>query len=115
MRDIDSAKVCTEKGRKLTQGLVASGKRHGYNLIVSGEPAMWFMREEGDDTMEIHQAWVAECVRRGVFMANHHNLFINTAMTDEDIAFTLEVADDAFAAIAKRGLVPQSGAAGKDR
>jgi len=115
MRDIDSAKICTEKGRKLTQGLVAAGKKHGYNLIVSGEPAMWFMREEGDDTMEIHQAWVAECVRRGVFMANHHNLFINTAMTDEDIAFTLEVADDAFAAIAKRGLVPQSGMAGKDR
>ena len=115
MRDIDSAKICTEKGRKLTQGLVAAGKKHGYNLIVSGEPAMWFMREEGDDTMEIHQAWVAECVRRGVFMANHHNLFINTAMTDDDIAFTLEVADDAFAAIAKRGLVPQSGMAGKDR
>ena len=115
MRDIDSAKICTEKGKKLTQGLVAMGKRHGYNLIVSGEPAMWFMREEGDDTMEIHQAWVAECVKRGVFMANHHNLFINTAMTDDDIAFTLEVADDAFAAIAKRGLVPQSGMAGKDR
>ena len=115
MRDIDSAKICTEKGRKLTQGLVAAGKKHGYNLIVSGEPAMWFMREEGDDTMEIHQAWVAECVKRGVFMANHHNLFINTAMTDDDIAFTLEVADDAFAAIAKRGLVPQSGMAGKDR
>lgn len=115
MRDIDSARICTEKGRKLTEGLVAAGKRHGYNLIVSGEPAMWFMREEGDDTMEIHQAWVAECVKRGVFFTNHHNQFINTAMSDEDLAYTLDVADEAFATIAKRGLVPQPGMAGKGR
>jgi glutamate-1-semialdehyde 2,1-aminomutase len=106
LRRIDSARICTEKGRALTAGLVAAGKRHGYDLVVSGEPAMWFMRLAGDDSSEIHQAWVGECVRRGVFFANHHNLFINTAITDADIAFTIEVADDAFATIAKRGFVP---------
>jgi glutamate-1-semialdehyde 2,1-aminomutase len=105
MRELDVAKVCTEKGKKLTAGLVAAGKRHGFNLVISGEPSMWFMRMADDDTSEIHQAWVSECVRRGVFFANHHNLFINAAITDEDIDYTLNVADDAFAAVAKNGPV----------
>jgi len=103
MRKIDAARICTEKGKKLTSGLAAAGKKHGFDLRISGEPAMWFMRIADDDTYELHQAWVAECVRRGVFFTNHHNLFMNTAMTDEDISFTLGVADEAFAALAKNG------------
>ncbi len=103
MRKIDSAKVCTEKGVKLTNGLVAAGKKHGYELRISGEPAMWFMDMANDPNFDLHQAWVAECVRRGVFFTNHHNQFINAALSDEDIAFTLEVADEAFAALTKNG------------
>lgn len=103
MRSIDAARVCTEKGRKLTEGLRAVGARHGFDLRISGEPAMWFMRIANEPNFELHQAWVAECVRRGVFFTNHHNLFINAALSDEDIAFTLDVADDAFAAVAKDG------------
>lgn len=109
MRKIDVAKVCTEKGKKLTSGLVAAGRKHGYDLIVSGEPAMWFMRMGGDENMTIHQAWVAENVKRGVFYTNHHNLFINAALSDADIQYSIEVADEAFASIAKRGLVPAAG------
>ena len=85
---------------------MAAGKKHGYDLVISGEPAMWFMRQGGDENMEVHQAWVAENVKRGVFYANHHNLFINAALTDADIAYSIEVADEAFAAIAARGIVP---------
>ncbi len=103
MRSMDVAKVCTSKGRALTAGLVDAGKRHGFDLVVSGEPAMWFMRMADDYSGEIHQAWVAECVRRGVFFVNHHNLFINAALSDEDIAWTLDVANEAFEAVAKNG------------
>ncbi len=101
LKKIDSAKVCLEKGRKLTAGLVEAGKRHGFNLKVSGEPSMWFMRITDDDDFILHQKWVAECVKRGVFFTNHHNLFINAALSDEDIAFTLDVADEAFGVVAK--------------
>ena len=103
MRTMDVAKVCAEKGGKLTRGLVEAGKRHGFDLRVSGEPAMWFMRQPSDDTYQTHQAWVSECVRRGVFFTNHHNQFINAALSDEDIAFTLAVADEAFSVVAKNG------------
>ncbi len=45
---------------------------------------------------------VGECVRRGIYFVNHHNLFINCAMTEEDIKFTHEVADEAFRVVKKR-------------
>ena len=50
----------------------------------------------------LHQAWIAECVRRGVFFTNHHNHFINASLTDADIQETLEIADEAFAAVENR-------------
>ena len=34
---------------------------------------------------------------------NHHNLFINTAITDDDIAYTVDVAEDAFRALRAAG------------
>lgn len=100
---IDGAALMTRQGEKLTRGLVETADRHGFHLKVTGEPAMWFMRLTDDDTGVIHQRWVSECVRRGVFFTSHHNLFINTAITDEDIAYTLDVAEDAFRALRPAG------------
>ena len=71
----------------------------GYDLHVSGVPSLFYLRLADDPSLMLHQEWIAECVRRGVFFTSHHNHFINASLTDEDIAFTLEVADDAFKAI----------------
>ena len=70
--------------------------------MISGARSMWYMRIADDPSLKVHQRWVAECVRRGVYFANHHNLFVNYAMTPEDLDYTLEVADDAFRAIKKQ-------------
>jgi glutamate-1-semialdehyde 2,1-aminomutase len=48
---------------------------------------------------DLHKAWIAENVRRGVFLTNHHNHFTCAAVTEKDIQFALEVADDAFKAV----------------
>lgn len=107
MRELDSAKVCLETGRKLTTGLVEVAASNGFDLVVSGEPSMWFMRTAAldghlDPDYLLHQAFVSECVRRGVFFTNHHNLFICTAVSQADITFTLEVADEAYRAVRSR-------------
>ena len=91
-----------EKGTKLTQGLVEAGKRHNIDLVVSGEPALFYFRIANDDSLFLHQEWVAECVSRGIFFTSHHNHFINAALTDEDIEYTIDVADDAFSVVAER-------------
>lgn len=88
-------------GKKLTEGLVQAAHGHGLHLKVSGELPMWYMRITDDESQMLHQEWIAACVQRGVFFTNHHNHFLNAALTEEDITFTLEVADDAFRAVRK--------------
>lgn len=101
LKRINGTDIMREKGIKLTTGLKEIAKDNGFNLEISGHPSMWYMRIGDDDSMILHQKWVSECVRRGVFFANHHNLFINCALSDEDIEYTLEVAEEAFKAMKK--------------
>lgn len=96
LNKINGPKLMNELGKKLTDGLVDIGKSHGFNLIVSGAPSMWYMRIANDDSLTLHQEWIAQCVKRGVFFTGHHNQFINCAITDEDIKLTHTIADEAF-------------------
>lgn len=96
LKEIDAPARLLEIGKKLTDGLAGVASSHGLTLNISGELPLWYMRIADDESQVLHQAWIAACVQRGVFFTNHHNHFINTALTDEDIAYTLEVADDAF-------------------
>ena len=99
MKALDIPTMFREKGLKLTNGLKEAAANNGFNMVVSGEPALFYLRIADDNSLFIHQDWIQECVKRGIFFAGHHNHFINAALTDEDINFTLEVADEAFKAI----------------
>ena len=101
MKKLDIPTLFKEKGTMLTQGLVKAGKEHGFDLVASGAPALFYLRIANDDSMLLHQEWIAECVNRGVFFASHHNHFINAALTDEDIKQTIEIAEEAFSVVAK--------------
>lgn len=107
MREIDSAKICLDRGRAVTSVLQQAATANGFDLRVTGEPSMWFMRTASldgviDNDLLLHQAFVSECVRRGAFFTNHHNLFTCTALSDDDIALTGEIADDAYKAVRSR-------------
>lgn len=102
LKAIDGPRLMLELGTKLTKGLEAAAKNNGFNLIVSGEPSMWYMRLEDDGSQMLHQEWIAECVKRGAYFTNHHNMFICCAMSDEDIRYTCEVADEAFRVVRAR-------------
>lgn len=103
LREQNGAKIMLEKGRKLCRGLSAAGAKYGYDLKITGEPSMWYMRLEEDDSGMLHQEFIGQCVRRGAFFTNHHNLFMNCAVSDEDIRHTLEIAEEAFDALGKKG------------
>lgn len=101
MKKLDTPKMFLEKGTKLTEGLKAAGKEHGFDLITSGAPALFYLRIANDDSLVLHQEWIAEMVSRGIFLASHHNHFINASLTDEDIKHTIEVAEECFGIVAK--------------
>ena len=102
MKKLDCPRLLIEKGKKLTDGLVASGKKYGFDLRVTGVPSLFYLRIADDPTLMLHQGWIAECVKRGVFFTNHHNHFINASLTDEDIKETIEIADEAFSVVRDR-------------
>ncbi len=102
MKKLGCPKLLIEKGTKLKNGLVTTALKYGYDLHVSGVPSLFYLRIADDPTLMLHQEWIAECVKRGVFFTNHHNHFINASLSDKDIAETLEVADEAFKVVRER-------------
>ena len=96
LAELNGAKLMCDKGRTLTDGMKRIAAEEGYELVVTGEPSMFFMRLANDPTGARHQAFVANCVKRGVFFVNHHNLFINCSLTDEDMETTWKVVREAF-------------------
>ncbi|MDR0451683.1 MAG: aminotransferase class III-fold pyridoxal phosphate-dependent enzyme [Treponema sp.] len=109
MKRLGLPKLLHEKGLKLREGLVAAAQKHGFDLRVTGMPALFYLRladAAGDSagkpptpSFMLHQRWIAEMVRRGIYLTNHHNHFLNYALSDEDIDTTVAVADEAFAAL----------------
>lgn len=102
LREINAPKLLIEKGTKLRTGLIETAQKHGYDLRVTGVPSLFYLRLADDPSLMLHQTWVAECVKRGVYFTNHHNHFINASLSDEDIAETIAVADEAFAVLRDR-------------
>ena len=102
MKRLELPRLLIEKGTKLAEGLKSTATKYGFDLRVTGVPSLFYLRLADDPTLKLHQEWIAECVKRGVFFTNHHNHFINAALSDEDIAETVEIADEAFAVIRER-------------
>lgn len=102
MKNLDCPKILIEKGTMLKNGLIETATKYGYDLHVSGIPSLFYLRLADDPSLMLHQEWIAECVKRGVYFTNHHNHFINASLTDEDIATTIAVADEAFSIIKNR-------------
>jgi glutamate-1-semialdehyde 2,1-aminomutase len=83
-------------GTMLCDGLVKLAQERGINLKVSGEPALFYLMIKDDDSLLLHQEWIAECVKRGLWLTNHHNHFINLAMTEETVKESLAIAAEAM-------------------
>ena len=99
MREMDLPRILNEKGTMLKNGLIETAKKYGYDLHVTGAPSLFYLRIADDPSLSTHQQFIAECVKRGVFFTNHHNHFINAALTEEDIKETIAVADEAFSVV----------------
>ena len=101
MKKLDIPTMFRKLGTELTDGFKAAAANNGFDLVVSGEPALFYLRIANDDSLMLHQEWVAECVCRGLFLASHHNHFINASLTEDDIKLSIDIAEDAFNEVRK--------------
>lgn len=102
LAEIDAPARFAQLGTELTTGLVQAAADNGFHLVTSGAPALFYLRLADDDSLMLHQEWIAECVQRGVYFSSHHNHFMNAAMTRADITETVEIAHEAFAVLRSR-------------
>ncbi len=102
MNRINAPQIMMDQGKKLLDGMVEIGKGYGYELKVTGLPSMPYLRITNDESLMLHQQWCAECTMRGAYFSSHHNWFVSTEHTDEDIQKTLEIADEGFKAVKKQ-------------
>ena len=67
MKRLGVPALLIEKGTKLKEGLIAAGKKYGFDLHVSGIPSLFYLRIADDPSLMLHQEWIAECVKRGIY------------------------------------------------
>jgi glutamate-1-semialdehyde 2,1-aminomutase len=90
------------RGSQLMGGLREQAESHGVDIVVSGPPAMPFVRFVDGEPSEHAFIWAAEALRRGAFVHPWHNWFLSTAHTEDDINQVLEATDSAFRHLAGR-------------
>ena len=86
-------------GDQLRAGLDEASNRHGFSLRQTGPSQMPLVMFDEDPGLSKGYFWGQQLMKGGVYMHPWHNMFICDAMTEADIAQTLQVADEAFAAL----------------
>jgi glutamate-1-semialdehyde 2,1-aminomutase len=100
----DVVSLLRRSGETLMRGLVELGRKHGYTVTPSGPPAVPFIGFAEDPSLRRQQRFCAEVTQRGAFFHPHHNWFMSAAHSTQDLAATLQMADQAFAVLAAESL-----------
>jgi glutamate-1-semialdehyde 2,1-aminomutase len=104
MLETDGIAHLERVGNALRQGWQQVADAHGVGIRQTGPVSIPLMLFDGDDMSkrDVPRAYrfSAELADRGVYLHPIHNGFLSTALTDEDVAHTLEASDEAFAVVA---------------
>jgi glutamate-1-semialdehyde 2,1-aminomutase len=99
-------------GAKLRAGIVAAGERHGFAVQAPGEDAVFGVRFTDHKPLrtwmdlttankDLGLRWALELIRRGLLVNPNEKFYISIAHTEADVDKTLDIADQAFAALKK--------------
>ena len=97
LRDTDYLEHTITLGEQLRAGLADVARKHDVDFRQSGPVQMPLFLFGGDADFRRGYFWCGEMAKRGMYMHPWHNMFICAAMTEADIAATVDAADAAFA------------------
>ena len=97
-------------GARLRAGMIESGQRHGFPVQAPGEDAVWGLRftprrplrnwiDLTTHDKDLGWRWAIELMKRGLLVNPNEKFYISLAHTDADVDRTLQIVDDAFAAV----------------
>jgi glutamate-1-semialdehyde 2,1-aminomutase len=99
----------SKTGSRLRTGIVDSGARHGFTVQCPGEDAVWGVRftpRKLRTWMDLTSAdkalglqWALELIKRGLLVNPNEKFYISLMHSDDDVDRTLEIIDQAFAAM----------------
>lgn len=102
IRDTSYLEHTVNLGQMLRSGLDERGKAHGFELSQTGPVQMPMIQFKDDPDFRFAMAFASAMILRGVYILPYHNLFVCAAMTKDDIAQTIDVANDVLADMAER-------------
>ena len=97
-------------GSRLRAGIVASGTSHGFDVQAPGEDAVFGVRFTNRRPLrtwmdlttadkDLGYRWALELIKRGLLVNPNEKFYISIMHSDDDIARTLDIIDEAFAAL----------------
>jgi glutamate-1-semialdehyde 2,1-aminomutase len=86
-------------GQRLRDGLAERAEAAGLGLRQSGPVTMPLFLFDDDPDLRLGFCWSSAMLARGIYVHPWHNMFLSAAMTEADIAQTLDAAEGAFGAL----------------
>ncbi|WP_296595257.1 aminotransferase class III-fold pyridoxal phosphate-dependent enzyme [Phenylobacterium sp.] len=102
VRDTDYLERMTALSETLRKGLDDRAKAAGFGFRQTGPGVMPLFLFDDDPDLRKGFCWSSEMLSRGVYVHPWHNMFLCAAMTEADIAATLDAAEGAFAALKRQ-------------
>jgi glutamate-1-semialdehyde 2,1-aminomutase len=102
VRDTDYLERITALGETLRAGLAERAKAAGFGFRQSGPGVMPLFLFDDDPDLRKGFCWSSEMLARGVYVHPWHNMFLCAAMTEADIAQTLDAAEAALVALKRQ-------------
>ena len=102
VRESDYLERITDLGARLRAGLAERASAAGFGFRQTGPGTMPLFLFDDDPDLRKGFCWSSVMLARGVYVHPWHNMFLCAAMTDGDIDFALDAAEQAFQTLKKR-------------
>ena len=89
-------------GTTIQRGLGEQARAHGLDVVVSGPPALPFLRFVDDDEFALSHVFAATAAQHGVWLHPVHNWFVSPALSEADLEQVLDGTDHAFSEAARQ-------------
>ncbi len=96
VRETDYLEHITKIGEQFRAGLDEQAESFGFGLRQTGPVTLPMVLFQDDPDFRLGYGFCRAAMKRGVYLSPYHNMFMNAAMTQKDLADTFEATGEAF-------------------